>query len=515
MKKLLLTFACLLAAGYTTKAQLLVSTLAGSAASGSLNGTSSAASFNHPFGVCVDSSGNLYVADAGNSLVRKITPAGVVTTLAGSGTPGLVNGTGTAASFYQPIGICADGSGNIYVADNMSSVFRMITPAGVASTFAGSGVAGTNDGPVASAQFVQPYGVACDIPNNIIYVTDGTMRIRKIAGGMVSTLAGSGAIGFANGTGTLATFNSPNELCVDPSGNIYVADFGNNAIRKITPAGVVTTLAGSGTVGNADGVGTAASFDGPIGISIDPAGNLYVSESSGRIRTIDPSGLVTTISGSAGPGFLDGNAQAAQFEIPCSVACFTDGTVYISDQYNNRIRMISCSALNAPSNTTPAGNLNAYTGISSTLTASGPGTINWYTTATGGTAIATGTACITSPTLAAGVYTYYVDAATSCTTSARTAVTFTVYIPSGINSIQNSLHGVSVYPNPTAGMLTVELNSGDLKIIEVSDLTGLVLLSSSTPDTRKQVNLNAFASGVYYLKVQSGKATSVMKVVKQ
>jgi hypothetical protein len=226
----------------------VVTTLAGSAGvSGSADGTGSAARFSSPGGVATDSGGNIYVTDAA-ATIRKITPSGVVTTLAGSASGrGSEVGTGSAASFNRPAGVAADSGGNVYVADTDNSTIRKITPAGVVTTVAGSaGLRGSADGTGSAARFNSPWGVATDSSGNVYVADSRNDTIRKITpAGVVTTLAGSaGFFGSEDGTGSAARFNSPWGVATDSSGNVYVADSGNHTIRKMTPAGVVTTLAG-------------------------------------------------------------------------------------------------------------------------------------------------------------------------------------------------------------------------------------------------------------------------------
>jgi len=258
------------------------------------------AAFSTPEGVAVDAAGNVYVADTINETIRQITPAGVVSTLAGlAGVGGSADGTGSAARFSGPFGVAADAAGNVYVADTFNQTIRKVTPAGVVTTLAGqAGSAGSTDGTGSAARFSTPRRVAADAVGNV-YVAELNHVIRKITpAGVVSTLAGlAGAVGSADGTGSAARFADPQGVAVDAADNVYVADTANNTIRKITPAGVVTTLAGlAGTSGSTDGTGTAARFTSPRGVAVDAAGKVYVADrNNGAIRKITPAGVVTTV----------------------------------------------------------------------------------------------------------------------------------------------------------------------------------------------------------------------------
>ncbi len=320
----------------------VVTTLAGSGTPSFADGTGSSAQFNLPYGVAVDSSGTVYVGDASNNRIRKITAAGVVTTLAGSGTAGSADGTGSSAQFNYPTGVAVDSSGTVYVGDRTNNRIRKITAAGVVTTLAGSGTAGPADGTGSAAQFNQPNSVAVD-SSGTVYVGDlYNQRIRKITtAGVVTTLAGSGTAGSADGTGSSAQFNFPNGVFVDSMGIVYVTDWTGNRIRKVTAAGVVTTLAGSGTAGSADGTGSAAQFNHPNGVAVDSSGTVYVGDDGNyRIRKITAAGVVTTLAGSSTAGSADGTGSAAQFNTPAGVAVDSSGMVYVADIYNYRIRKI-------------------------------------------------------------------------------------------------------------------------------------------------------------------------------
>lgn len=317
--------------------QATVSTLAGSVA-GDADGTGNSALFNRPRGVAVDSQGNLYVADADNNRVRKITPAGVVSTLAGS-TYGMNDGSGVAAQFANPLDVAVDTQGNVYVADSDNNRIRKIAPNGDVSTLAGSATSGSADGLGAAAEFAYPTGVAVD-GQGLVYVVDAdNHRIRKITpAGDVSTLAGSDE-GDVDADGAAAKFSFPVDLSLDAQGNVYVADAGNHKVRKITPTGTVSTLAGS-SFGYADGAGTAAKFALPNDVAVDAQGNVYVADAdNNRIRKITPAGLVSTLAGSTA-GYADGSSVTAKFDFPDGIAVDAQGRLYVSDSNNHRIRKI-------------------------------------------------------------------------------------------------------------------------------------------------------------------------------
>jgi sugar lactone lactonase YvrE len=277
---------------------LYFGTLAGFAgSSGSADGTGSSAEFDNPEGLAVDAAGNVYVGDTYNHAIRIVTSAGVVTTLAGSkGNVGSADGTGSSARFRYPRGIAIDTAGNVYVADSDNHTIRKVTSAGVVTTLAGTaGSSGSADGTGPVARFNFPTGVSLDTAGNVYVADQVNHTIRKVTSlGVVTTLAGTaGSSGSADGTGSAARFNFPWDIAVDTAGNLYVADEDNNTIRKVTIAGVVTTLAGSaGNIGSADGIGSAARFYRPSGIGVDTAGNIYVADRSNH--TIRNSTVIST-----------------------------------------------------------------------------------------------------------------------------------------------------------------------------------------------------------------------------
>jgi sugar lactone lactonase YvrE len=334
--------------------QLGVTTLAGwPGAAGHVDATGRAARFSSPGGVRADSSGNVYVSDSTNYTIRKVTPGGAVTTVGGvPGTMGTTDGPVATALFGGVGGVAIDSNGNLFVADSGNYTIREISTSGNVTTIAGvAGTRGDTDGTGSGARLYDPQNLAIDSSNNI-YVADGMGNVvrRVTEAGVVTTIAGSGSAGSADGAGTGASFNDPTGIAVDHSGNIYVADYGNNEVRMVTPAGVVTTIAGSTASGSSDGTGRVASFDGPAGVGVDSSGNIFVADSgNSTIRKIDPTGYVTTVGGSAGvTDNVDGLAALSRFNTPGDVTIDGTGIVYVADSLNSTIRRIVPGLNSAP-----------------------------------------------------------------------------------------------------------------------------------------------------------------------
>ena len=327
----------------------VVTSIAGSNTASFADGTGTAARFFALQGVAVLPDGNIVVADSTNNRIRLVTPAGVVTTLAGNATGAFADGTGAGASFNRPFGVAViPSSGVIVVADTFNHSIRLVTyPGGVVTTLAGSGSQGSANGSGAGATFNYPYGVAVIPSNGVIVVADSSNnRIRLVTlAGVVTTLAGSTG-GFVDDTGTAARFSAPYGVAVIPSSDVVVvADASNNRIRLVTyPGGVVTTLAGSGSPAFANGTGTAASFYNPSGVAVIPLSGVIVvaDRVNNRIRLVTPGGVVTSLAGNAGGGFSDGTGTGATFNSPYGVTVdpFTD-RVYVADTSNNRVRQIT------------------------------------------------------------------------------------------------------------------------------------------------------------------------------
>lgn len=311
---------------------------------GSANGTGTAATFNGPHAAACDNLGNVYIADRNNHKIRKITAAGVVTTFAGSGTPGSTDGTGTAASFNEPWGIACDNLGNVYIADTKNFKIRKITPSGAVTTLTGTGSSAIINGPLASAAFGFPTGIAV-ASDGTMYVTEFNNHIiRKIHNGSVSTLAGvPNLFGDVDGAGNAARFYQPHSAVIDKQGNVMVADVGNNKIRKVTPSGNVTTWAGNGIPGYTNGSLLSSQFNLPFGITADSTGAVYVCDlQNSVIRKLNAAGVTTFAGTPAVFGHQDGPLLQATFDGISGIAfSFFSNALYIADEGNQLIRKIS------------------------------------------------------------------------------------------------------------------------------------------------------------------------------
>jgi hypothetical protein len=417
---------------------------------GSTDSSGGAPLFQDPNALAVDLNGTVYVADTPNHTIRKITMDGVVTTFAGlAGNPGSTDATGTAARFEEPRGIAVDAAGNLYVGDTGNYTIRKVTPAGVVTTLAGTaGVFGSTDATGSAASFYHPHGVAVDSAGNV-YVADQTNHtIRKVtAAGVVTTLAGlAGQEGSDNGTGSVARFSYPRAVAVDAAGTVYVADSNNHTIRVVTPLGEVTTLAGlAGNDGHADDTGAAARFNEPNGIAVTSTGMIFVADTYNfSVRRVTPGGVVTTIAGQPGEhGTDNGTGSAAHFGELKGVAVDSGGTVYVADTDNHTIRRGTPSTATTPSIASNPLSRIVPPGESAILTVAtsgtGPFTYQWFQGNSPNTAVpiagATGST-FTTPALA--VSTNYWVRVTNVSGSADSMTATVAVDPAlGVETVQN------------------------------------------------------------------------------
>jgi trimeric autotransporter adhesin len=315
------------------------------------------AQLNRPWGAVVDGAGNLYIADTLNHRIRKVTPDGAISTFAGNGTQGFSgdDGPATAAQLISPMGVAIDSAGNFYIADYYDIRVRKVMRNGVISTVAGNGNPnfGNDGGLATTAQLISPMSVAVDAAGNLYIADSKYNRVRMVtAAGVIETVAGNYTSGFSGdgGPATEAKLNNPNGVAVDSTGNLYIADYGNNRVRMVTAAGVIRTVAGNGTEGYSGdgGLATEAKLNNPNGVAVDSAGNLYIADSgNNRVRIITAAGVIRTIAGNGTSGFIggDGSVMLATLNFPTGVAVDSAGNLYIADTWNNRVRKVSVAGV--------------------------------------------------------------------------------------------------------------------------------------------------------------------------
>ncbi|MEW6158731.1 MAG: immunoglobulin domain-containing protein [Verrucomicrobiota bacterium] len=373
--------------------QLLVKTVAGNGAPGFKDSNNALeGQLHNPNSLAVSQEGVTFLADTANHAVRFITPGGALGTVAGhGGIAGFRDGGSDLAQFHHPLAVQFDRAGRLLVADTDNNRVRTVIVGGwpTVGTLAGNGRAALQDGSSAQASFNFPNDLVLDNAGNVFVSEFNNHTIRKIArDGTVTTFAGNGTSGNQDGRGTNAQFNRPGGLAIDRANNLYVTEWSNHRVRKILPDGTVSTIAGRGIPGFRDGVGIEAQFNTPDGIAVDAEGMIYVSEyGNNAIRRITPTGVVTTLAGDGQPGFADGDGSVARFNRPGGITLHPNGTLIIADTGNHRIRSMTLTPrVNYLSNAIPylVLDLNASLTISGkvgktyrieTATESAPG--NW------------------------------------------------------------------------------------------------------------------------------------------
>jgi len=491
MKSLTVLFLTLLLTSATAQT---VSTVAGMAGVvGSANGPAATSSFNNPHGVACDPSGNIYVANRFGHTIRKITPAGIVSVFAGSGSVGATDGQGVAASFNEPWAVACDALGNIYVADTKNYKIRKISATGLVTTIAGTGTFGVTNGPANNAQFGFPSGIAVNNAGTLIYVTDRmTHTIRKIDAGIVSTIAGVVfSPGDIDGAGVIAKFDHPYSLALDLNGDVLVADEYNNKIKRVTPLGLVTTIAGDGSMGSTNGAALTASFNSPWGICVKPNGDIFIGDANNfTVRKLSL-GIVSVYAGQDGvPGSVNGPALQSSFN-GVSALCnnTTDNALYLCDPYSQLVRKII--PLNTATLTlaTTSGNTSFCTGNSVAFTAS-PNTLSNYVLREGATILGTSINGIFNITgLSTGSHII------NCTALDLSGVTLTS------NNITITITtGLTVNIVPTG---STSLCNGDSVLLS-SSVTGTYQWSTGATSA----SINVSAAGTYTLTVTNSQGCS-------
>jgi type IX secretion system substrate protein/NHL repeat-containing protein len=375
----LLLSACVLATFFGANAQIITTVAGNSTAGYTGNGSpATAAECNNPFGVAVDHSGNIYIADAFNYVIRKVNSAGIISTVAGTNVSGFSgdNGPASNAQISGCNGVAADAAGNVYISDNGNDRIRKISISGIITTIAGStSTAYSGDGgPATDAGLGSgPWGLGTDAAGNVFFA-DYSGGIREIStSGIISVVAGnfSGIYGGDGGPATAAGFVAPYGVTIDAAGNMYIADYLDNRVRKVNTAGIVSTIAGNGYLsgsgmGGYSGDGAAATLAelaGPTGVAIDAAGNIYIADMNNHaVRKVNPAGIISTYAGTGMPGFSGdgGPATAATMFAAGGVSLSTSGDLYIADPLNNRIRKVTHAGTTGVANVSDDRRISIY-----------------------------------------------------------------------------------------------------------------------------------------------------------
>ncbi|MFH8751700.1 hypothetical protein ACH4GK_03830 [Streptomyces rimosus] len=339
-----------------------IATVAGNGQAGYVSdgGPATLTQLNWPHGVALDKNGNLYIAERSNHRVRKVTPQGIITTVAGNGQAGYVSdgGPATATPLNGPSAVAVDEAGNLYIADIDNHRIRKVDPRGIITTVAGNGIAGyvSDGGPATATQINTPTGVAVDLQGNLYIGEWGNHRVRKVdTRGIITTVAGNGQAGYVSdgGPATATKLYRPAGLEADRNGNLYIADNGNHRIRKVDTRGIITTVAGNGTPGYVSdgGPATSTQINYPLDVCLDDAGSLYIADSlNQRVRKVAPDGSISTVAGNGTAGYVDdgGPAIATRLYQPRSIALDRAGNLYLADASNNRVRGVTSVATMTP-----------------------------------------------------------------------------------------------------------------------------------------------------------------------
>ncbi len=507
-----------LLAAFQSQGQI-ITTIAGTGA-GAYTGDgiqATASALQSPYGVGMDSLGNIFIGDANNNRVRKINTSGIISTVAGTGVAGF-NGDGLLATNTQlnfPYGMSVNRAGMIVIADRSNHRIRSIQTelGGVVTTIAGTGVAGfSGDGGLAiAAQINHPQGVFWDRFNNVFFCDDDNHRVRRIDGvtGIITTIAGTGTVSFSGdgGPATAATFNHPVGVTVDSADNMYIADYANHRIRKINPSGIISTICGNGsaTFSGDGGPATAATVSYPKDIFADSRGNIIFTDAGNqRIRKINAAGIITTIAGNGSIGYSGdgGAATLAKLNWPQQIFVDTASNLYIGDCVNNRIRKVNCVP---PTVSAIAGLDTVCIGSTITLTNS---TAGGYWRSTNAHATISGGGVVAGVTAGLETIKYVVD--NSCTS---VQVFHTVYVSTctTTNVPELTSNDLKVYPNPVTQELTVSCTH-PINNLTIANFVGQIVYEHNYNTPLVTVNVSDLPTGLYFIKINNSSVSKFMKL---
>ncbi len=541
LKKSIMKRLLLIVFGFTNIANAqIISTYAGNGTAGySGDGSAAtAASLDGPGGIAFDGSGNIFVSDYNNHTIRKISPSGIITTIAGNGFSGFSGdgGPATNAQLSNPAKIALDSIGNLYVADFSNNRIRRISVSGIITTVAGNGVGGYNGDGIAatSAKLHNPSGVFLDHTGSIFIADYSNNRIRKVsASGIITTVAGNGIAGSLGdgGMATAAEINNPWGASVDATGNIYIADAANNKIRKVVVSGIINTFAGTGIPGfSGDGaLATAAKLDNPGGVIFDSLGNIYIDDQfNGRVRKVAATGIISTIAGNgiAGYGGDGGPATAAEINLSNEIGLDHYDNLFICDNSNHRVRKISECSIGAithqPANDTVLVTNTAKYWVSTTMLApsyqwqenSGSGFVN-LTNVLPYSGVNSDTLEIHNVIMLfnATHYRCVISNEISCTDTSAAAILI-VQDKTGLQQqLLNDM--VSIYPNPSHNYIIVKLpyqnGTGNIQLLNE---IGQVISSQIINENITNVSLEKLACGMYIVRIQYDAQIIFRKIIK-
>lgn len=522
MKRKIYTFtsACILLCATHAYSQT-INTIAGtgSASYAGDGGAATAAQINNPNGTAADATGNIYIADAANSRVRMINPSGVISTVAGTGSPGTSGdgGPATAALLNYPVAVAVDAAGSLYIADYNGHNIRKVTSGTITSIAGMAGMSGStgDGGPATAAHLNGPMAIAIDASGTIYIADNVNNKVRKIAGGTISTFAGSGAGAYSGDAGpaTAAGINGPSGLAVNSTGTVYISDSGSNRVRYVeNSSGKIYTAIGNGVAGYSGdgGAGGIAKLNHPLGIAFDASDNLYITDNKNNcIRRVSSStGIISTYAGTTTYGFSGdgGPAAAAMLSAPKGVSLDATGNLYIADAPNHRIRKVTA----ATSMTITGGTSSICIAATTTLSNATPGG-TWSSSATATATVGTSSGIVTGIAAGTATITYH----TSTDAAYKTVTVISCSSHAGVNNTSASDNEISIFPNPAHGVFTILVNSdvSNEATVTMTDLVGSRIKTIKIETNRPNETKPDLPAGMYFLNISSGGKTWSKKIV--